>query len=267
MLSGTDGEDLIFAQGRWRLPVVSPNTLIWWHKQRATPHDQGYYLAQVVLDSDRSENAWLGNELRVARTESERIEREKRAAASSARTTHFASTPQAVMSNIQPQYYRGYSYAYPQAYGNTTPTSASPAIPQPPTTSTNYSLYQPTGAIPVQLPVASLPALHALGIVPVPATSLPPEGQPQPAAVLRGCTANGAILSLEINVSLLQSAQMSGLAMMLNSLVSRSSAAASSTSAPTPVGNSVGTPTNLWPFIHCTKIAVKWYFELLSIAP
>lgn len=214
-----------------------------WRNQRASPHDQGYYLAQVVLDGDRSENAWLGNELRVARTESERIEREKRAATSSARTTHFASTPQTVMSNLQPHYYRGYSYAYAQAYGNAAPTLASPTASQPPTTSTNYSLYQPTGAIPVQLPVASLPALHALGIVPVPATSLPPEGQPQPAAVLRGCTANGAILSLEINVSLLQSAQMSGLAMMLNSLVSRSNAA-TSTSTPTPVGNGVGTPTN-----------------------
>ena len=217
-----------------------PNALNSWHKQRATPHDQGYYLAQVVLDGDRSENAWLGNELRVARTESERIEREKRAAVSSARTSHFTSTPQTIMSNLQPQYYRGYSYAYAQAYGN---TAASPTVPQPPTTSTDYSLYQPTGAIPVQLPVASLPALHALGIVPVPATSLPPEGQPQPAAVLRGCTANGAILSLEINVSLLQSAQMSGLAMMLNSLVTRSNAA-TSTSTPAPVGSSVGTPTN-----------------------
>lgn len=209
-----------------------------WHHQRASPHDQGYYLAQVVLDGDRSENAWLGNELRVARSESERIEREKRAATSSARTTHFTSTP----SNLQPQYYRGYSYAYAQAYGNAAPTSASPTASQVPTTSTNYSLYQPTGAIPVQLPVALLPALHALGIVPVPATSLPPEGQPQPAAVLRGCTANGAILSLEINVALLQSAQMSGLAMMLNSLVSRSNAA-TSTSTPTIVGD-VGTPTN-----------------------
>ena len=210
-----------------------------WHRQRASPHDQGYYLAQVVLDGDRSENAWLGNELRVARSESERLEREKRAATGSARTTHFTSTP----SNLQPQYYRGYSYAYAQAYGNAAPTSASPTASQAPTTSTNYSLYQPTGAIPVQLPVALLPALHALGIVPVPATSLPPEGQPQPAAVLRGCTANGAILSLEINVALLQSAQMSGLAMMLNSLVSRSNAA-TSTSTPTTVGDGVGTPTN-----------------------
>jgi len=228
--------------GKVKVTCYLLNIIISWHKKRAASHDQGYYLAQVVLDADRSENAWLGNELRVARTESERIEREKRAAANSARTTHFASTPQTALSNIQPQYYRGYPYAYAQAYGNAAPTSAtsaSPTFPQPPTTSTNYSLYQPSGAIPVQLPVASLPALHALGIVPVPATSLPPEGQPQPAAVLRGCTANGAILSLEINVSLLQSTQMSGLAMMLNSLVTRSNAA-----TPTPVGNSVNAFSN-----------------------
>jgi len=94
---------------------------------------------------------------------------------------------------------------------------------------TTYSPYLPNGAIPVQLPVASLPALHALGIVPVPAASLPPEGQPQPAAVLRGSTANGTILNLEINVSLLQSAQMTGLAMVLNSLVARTQTVAAAT--------------------------------------
>jgi hypothetical protein len=81
--------------------------------------------------------------------------------------------------------------------------------------------YQVGAAIPVQLPVASLPALHALGIVPVPASFLP-EGQVQPPAVFRGSTCNGTMLSLDINVSLLQSAQMSGLAMILNSLLSRS---------------------------------------------
>jgi len=75
-------------------------------------------------------------------------------------------------------------------------------------------------AIPVQLPVASLPALHALGIMPVPATSLPPPDQPQPQAVLRGTTSNGTMLSLEINLNLLQTTQTSGLALILNSLTS-----------------------------------------------
>ena len=128
------------------------------------------------------------------------------------------------MPTMQAQYYRTYPYAYTQAYGSavslSTPISSS-APPPTVATPTTYSPYLPNGAIPVQLPVASLPALHALGIVPVPAASLPPEGQPQPAAVLRGSTANGAILNLEINVSLLHSTQMTGLAMVLNSLVAR----------------------------------------------
>jgi hypothetical protein len=188
------------------------------------------------LDSDRSENAWLGNELRTARTEAERIEREKRANANASRTSQFSAMPQTPMSAMQTQYYRGYPYAYTQAYGSTVPApsvstfSVSPAAPSP----TTYAPYQSSGAIPVQLPVASLPALHALGIIPVPVASLPPEGQPQPPAVLRGSTANGTILSLEINVSLLQSAQMSGLAMVLNSLVTRNNASGvSGTANPT----------------------------------
>ncbi|KAF9566719.1 hypothetical protein CPC08DRAFT_657326 [Agrocybe pediades] len=219
--------------------------------QRSAPDSQAYYLAQVVLDADRSENAWLSNELRTARAEVERLEREKRAAsntANMARMSHFSVAPQPVMTSTAPtQYYRGYPYAYTQAYGtiapspaptvSTFPVSSTPAAAPPTTASTNYAPYQSSGAIPVQLPVASLPALHALGITPIPAGSLPAEGQPQPAAVLRGSTANGAILSLEINVSLLQSTQMSGLAMILNSLVTRSNAAsagATATGSPVP---------------------------------
>ncbi|KAF9475767.1 hypothetical protein BDN70DRAFT_883256 [Pholiota conissans] len=207
-------------RSRWRKLKVHSG-------KRMSPDDQAYYLAQVVLDSDRSENAWLGNELRTARTEAERIEREKRATSSTSRTSQFSAAPQA-------QYYRGYPYAYTQAYGSaiTAPTvstfSVSTAAPS------TYAPYQSSSAIPVQLPVASLPALHALGIIPVPAASLPPDGQPQPPAVLRGSTANGTILSLEINVSLLQSAQMSGLAMVLNSLVTRSSASGSNATNVTP---------------------------------
>lgn len=140
--------------------------------------------------------------------------------------------------SVQPQYYRGYPYAYTQVYG--APMQANPAFSAVPNlsataTHVNYTPYPSGGAIPVQLPVASLPALHALGIVPIPASSVPPEGQPQPPAVLRGSTANGTMLSLEINVSLLQSAQMSGLAMVLNSLMSRSNGSSSSTTG--TVGN------------------------------
>ncbi|KAH9171997.1 hypothetical protein EDB89DRAFT_1968482 [Lactarius sanguifluus] len=79
-----------------------------------------------------------------------------------------------------------------------------------------------SSAIPVQLPVSSLPTLHALGIVPVPTQSVSADA-PTPPAVLRGTSANGAMLNLEINVSLLQAAQMSGLARMLNSIMLGSS--------------------------------------------
>jgi hypothetical protein len=46
---------------------------------------------------------------------------------------------------------------------------------------------------------------------------------PTPPAVLRGTSANGAMLSLEINVSLLQAAQISGMALVLNSTMRASS--------------------------------------------
>jgi hypothetical protein len=189
--------------------------------QRLTPDDQAYILAQSVLETERNETARISNELRTARADLERIERDKRAASGNmGRVTQYPSATPATM----PQYYRPYPYPYTQVYGapmTTGSTSTFQASP-PPLPLTGYTPYQ-SGAIPVQLPVASLPALHALGIMPVPASSLPPpEGQPPPAAVLRGSTANGTMLSLEINVSLLQSAQMSGLAMVLNSLMARS---------------------------------------------
>lgn len=186
------------------------------------PDDQAYVLAQSVLETERNETTRISNELRTARADLERIERDKRIASGNVgRVTQYPSATPAAM----PQYYRPYPYPYTQVYGApmaTGSTSAFQASP-PPLPLTGYTPYQSAGAIPVQLPVASLPALHALGIVPVPASSLPPpEGQPPPAAVLRGSTANGTMLSLEINVSLLQSAQMSGLAMVLNSLMARS---------------------------------------------
>ncbi|CAA7261632.1 unnamed protein product [Cyclocybe aegerita] len=207
--------------------------------KREAADDQAYYLAQVILDADRSENAWLANELRNARTEVERIEREKRAANAS-RVTHFSSAPQPVMPTMQTQYYRPYPYAYThtQAYGAAIHQPTVTTFPASPAAA-SYVPYQPTAAIPVQLPVTSLPALHSLGIIPVPAASSPPEGQP-PAAVLRGSTADGSILSLEINVSLLQGSQMSGLAMVLNSLVARGNA-------------SSGTTTNATANTHCSS--------------
>ncbi|KAG6841887.1 hypothetical protein C0991_005617 [Blastosporella zonata] len=186
--------------------------------KRSASDDQAILITSLVLDGERSETTVLGNELRTLRGEQERREREKRLAAQAARPTYYGQAPNAA-SAVPPQYYRGYPYAYTQAYGTPAQTSSTSSFSVSPTPAPPSSMQT---AIPVQLPVASLPALHALGIVPVPAASLPVEGQPQPAAILRGSTSNGTMLSLEINVSSLQSAQMSGLAMVLNSLMSKS---------------------------------------------
>ena len=192
--------------------------------QRASPDDQAYVLAQAVLEADRTATASLGNELRNVRTEKDRLDREKRVA-----SMHPRPSPYPALSHAQ--YYRGYPYAYTQPYNGapSQPTGSpmlgySSTIPIAP--STNYQLS--TASIPVQIPVGSLPALQALGIVPVPAPSLPLADQPQPLAVLRGSTSNGTMLNLEINVSLLQSAQMNGLAIVLNSLMARGGDSAAS---------------------------------------
>ena len=181
---------------------------------------------------------WLNNELRTARAELDKIEKDKRAITNASRAT--------TMQNAYAHYYRSYPYAYAQPYGapSSIPSSSmstfsvSPSVPSP-----AAAPYQVGAAIPVQLPVASLPALHALGIVPVPASSLP-EGQAQPPAVLRGSSSNGTMLSLEINVSLLQSAQMSGLAMVLNSLMSRSGVGYATATSATPPQSSVSNVTS-----------------------
>jgi len=111
--------------------------------------------------------------------------------------------------------------------------AAAPA-PKSPAATSNVS-----SAIPVQLPVSWLPTLHALGIVPVPTQSVSADS-PTPPAVLRGTSANGAMLNLEINVSLLQAAQMSGLALMLNSIM-RGTSNAGATEGPPPHAQ-VGAP-------------------------
>ncbi|KAI0000361.1 hypothetical protein BJV77DRAFT_973468 [Russula vinacea] len=114
------------------------------------------------------------------------------------------------------------------------------ASPLTPASDTSIPVPTPSAsassAIPVQLPVASLPTLHALGIVPVPPQSLS-ANTPTPPAVLRGTSANGAMLHLEINLSLLQAAQMSGLALVLNSIMRNSSTTgAGEVPAHAPVG-------------------------------
>ncbi|KAI3618899.1 hypothetical protein WG66_000659 [Moniliophthora roreri] len=192
-------------------------------------------LGQLALESDRAEMGLLHSEVRAARAELDRLERAKRATSATPRPSyypqHTQSQPQATAPVTQPAYYRSYPFAYAQAYG------ATPQVPPPPTTTP----YQAGVAIPVQLPVSSLPALHQLGIIPVPASTAPTSGQPAPPAVLRG--SNGTMLSLEINVSLLQPNQMSGLAVILNSLMARTSTATSAASPPPSTTVSTSTPT------------------------
>lgn len=197
--------------------------------QRENPDDQAYVLAQAVLEADRADTTSITAQLRAARMELDKVHREKRLTAAPQRPTVYAPasypyTPQYrhytyPYAQYQPSYHQVYS-SYP------TPTNSQPVTPvtqfQSPTTQADPNVV--TKAIPVQLPVSSLPALHALGIMPVPATALPPPDQPQPQAVLKGTTSNGTMLSLEINLNLLQTAQTSGLAMILNSLTSAATA-------------------------------------------
>ncbi|KAI0058088.1 hypothetical protein BV25DRAFT_1313731 [Artomyces pyxidatus] len=211
--------------------------------KRAAPDDQAYLLAQAVLEGERTETATVTAELRTARAELDRIDREKRVAAMPPRPAYYSTSP---ATPVYAHHYRTYQYPYAHTPTPMTPASSSstqgypysvpltPTITQyvPPLSaipaaatpgSTNTSAFPTTpltGAIPVQLPVSSLPTLHALGIVPVPASSLSTSSdQPPPPAVLRGASADGSMLSLEINVSLLQAAQMSGLALVLNSIM------------------------------------------------
>ena len=209
--------------------------------QRNVPDDQGYFLVQAVLDADRKETSSLTSQLRNARAELDKIEREKRLATLAARPTYATHQP-TTSTPVYGHHYRAYQYPYAPPYtvapqmqmaststyalstaNYPTPVAPSPAYTpahSPPTPAPAAPLPQITGAIPVQLPVSSLPTLHALGIIPVPANSLSqvPAGQPPP-AILRGSSANGTQLNLEINVSLLQAAQMSGLALVLNSIM------------------------------------------------
>jgi hypothetical protein len=168
----------------------------------------------------------LQSQVRAAKSELDRMEREKRLAANPnpIRSSYYIA-PQSPAVVASSPYYRGYPYSYSQPQPSTstfaiaTPGAPTPSAIVPPSAASH------TGPVPVQLPLASLPALHALSIIPVPSTSVPAEG-PQPAAVLRGSSSNGTILNLEINVASLQPAQMSGLAVILNSLMSRSTGAA-----------------------------------------
>ncbi|KAF5393442.1 hypothetical protein D9757_000638 [Collybiopsis confluens] len=227
-------------------------------------------LMQSVLDADRAAVAAMNAELRAARSQYDGLERQNRASTSgissaqpptSARSSYhppFSTT--STGANTQSPYYQSYTYAYapsfsvPVASGTSKTYSTSAATSAKPTsssalTSTFVAPLQAVpapirpNAIPVQLPVTYIPALNNLGIIPVAAETLI-DGQPLPPAILRGSTSNGTILNLEINVSMLQPSQMSGLALILNSLMSRSSTALSVPSAPSSIpASTVSLPT------------------------
>ncbi|KAI0301001.1 hypothetical protein B0F90DRAFT_1720831 [Multifurca ochricompacta] len=233
----------------WPFAYNRPGSLLTFHQCDG----QAYYLEQQVLDCERAEHSALNTELRNAKAELERVTRMQRLAALPQRTNYYPSA-----APIYTHHYRTYHYPYTQTYaapaGSATstqgysysvplnsavtqyvpllsrPSASSPISPSTPASAPIASGSGVSSAIPVQLPVSSLPTLHALGIVPVPTQSLSADS-PTPPAVLRGTSANGTMLNLEINVSLLQAAQMSGLALVLNSIM-RGSANASTVEVP-----------------------------------
>ncbi|KAI0047770.1 hypothetical protein FA95DRAFT_1661675 [Auriscalpium vulgare] len=205
--------------------------------KRTAPDSQAYLIAQAVQEIERAETAAATAETRTAKADLDRIEREKRMAAMPPRPAYY-SAPQ---TPVYAHHYRTYQYPYAQSTTPGTaqgypysmpvattiqqyipPISATPASTSAgPSTPTTTLPAQPPGAIPVQLPASHLPTLHALGIVPVHASTLPAtasDQQPHP-AIIRSTSADGSMLHIELNVSLLQAAQMSGLALVLNSLM------------------------------------------------
>lgn len=163
--------------------------------QSDAPADASIALAQAVLEADRAASQGITAELRAARAILER-----------------ARLPRSNFNSSLAGYGAHYRPYYPPAQQPQPQTSAPPHM--------HPSFSSP---IPVQLPVRLVPALTQLGIVPVPLASVPPKSSPQPACVQLGTVGGGVALSLTINLSLLQPGQMSGLAVLLNSLVPASS--------------------------------------------
>lgn len=223
-------------------------------------------LEHAALDTERNEMTALNAQLRAARVELEKYNREHRPQA--AQTTVKPTLPVTSTTYSYTPQYRHYAYPYAQ-YGsnytqvypgyatmtpsasqyqypvvttapatdtNTPPQPTSAQTPTPPTTSatsTSEALLKP---VLLSLPISSLPALHALGIMPVSSLSVPPPGQPQPQAVLKGTAANGTILSLEVNIGLLSATQISGLALIINAIAAQAVSATSSQSGKSSTG-------------------------------
>ncbi|KAF9643359.1 hypothetical protein BDM02DRAFT_3191772 [Thelephora ganbajun] len=228
--------------------------------QRSCPEDQAYVLAHTVLDTERDETTALNVQLRVARAELEKYNREHRPQTVQPivrptpplTSTTYSYTPQyrhctypyAQYQSNYTQVYPGFSTAAPsttqfQYSVITTPVTVSAAgttASSPSQTMTAQTQTSPTTLdvlskpVSISLPISSLPALQALGIMPVSSLSVPPPGQPQPQAILKGTTANGTMLSLDVNIGLLQATQVSGLALIINAIAAQAVSATSSQS-------------------------------------
>lgn len=211
-------------------------------------------LEHAALDTERNEMTALNAQLRAARAELEKYNREHRP--QTAQTTARPTLPVTSTTYSYTPQYRHYAYPYAQYGSNytqvypgfttTTPPTTQyqyPAATTGPATGTNtpsqttstQTQTPPTSEalskpVSLSLPISSLPALHALGIMPVSSLSVPPPGQPQPQAILRGTTANGTMLSLEVNIGLLQATQVSGLALIINAIAAQAVSATSSQS-------------------------------------
>jgi hypothetical protein len=241
---------------------------------QSVPKDAMYIIQLGLLESERLSLQVLKTELSQSRNTLSELEREARARSATSAVQMQRPTP-TVNTQVQGSFvtgYPGYSATYRHATpvstvnpaqvigtltsASTGPASSSHALPTGTPQPANAA-HLPTpapGFIPVQLPITSLPSLTALGILPVSAAALPAftSTQSQPTAILRGVTSEGRMMNIEINVSMLQPAQTSGLAVLLNSIMTRSGVTASSTGA--PVGQA---PSKAVASAHAGKIHVN----------
>lgn len=210
----------------------------------------------------------LSAQLRAARAELEKYNREHRP--QTAQTTARPALPLTSTTYSYTPQYRHYTYPYAQYGSSYTQVYPGFATTTPSTTPFQYPIVTPVNApatgtntpsqtastqtqtpstastttvsdalskpVALSLPISSLPALHALGIMPVSSLSVPAPGQPQPQAVLKGTTANGTMLSLEVNIGSLQATQISGLALIINAIAAQAVSATSSQSGTSTAG-------------------------------
>lgn len=208
----------------------------------------------------------LNAQLRAARAELEKYNREHKP--QTVQTTARPTLPFTSTTYSYTPQYRHYTYPYAQYQSNytqvypgfatpsttqyqypvvTTPVTVSAAGTSTAQTATTQAQTQPTTSttttsdallkpVSISLPISSLPALHALGIMPVSSLAVPPPGQPQPQAILKGTTANGTMLSLDVNIGQLQATQVSGLALIINAIAAQAVSATSSQSGASSSG-------------------------------